>query len=272
MNLQELEKLRARHYRVNPTRRVRTMAAAARFIGRAGFCWLFAPAPGTPELPSLFEAVKGRRGARIFDWDKDSDLVWGWKNDLPAARRAYYGKALMGRPSFVSLELLPCLLACSGDEQLASLYARGGISYEAKKVYDILDQLGPRPTLALRRAAGIEGKDANSRYHHALDELQRKMFVLPVGATSEVGNWVSQIFELTSRWFPEQVKVARRLDVREARRTLAGRYLKTVVAAKPGVVGRLFNIPRDELGALVSELTACRLARLEEEWLVGMAR
>ncbi len=88
MNLREIETLRARLYRATPDRRIRTLSAAARFINRVGFCWLFAPAPGIPELPSLFEAVKGRRGARIYDWDSDADRIWSWKNDLPAERRA----------------------------------------------------------------------------------------------------------------------------------------------------------------------------------------
>ncbi len=270
MNLREIEKLRVSLYRVTPTQRVRTMNAAARFIKRVGFCWLFAPAPGTPELPSLFEAVKGRRGVHIFDWDEDSDRVWVWKNDLPAAHRAYYGKALLGRPSFISLELLPYLIASSGEENFAQQYRHGGISYDAKKIYDALEQLGPRPTMALRRAAGIEGKDANTRYHRALDELQRELYILPVGATRETGNWHSQIFELTARWFPEQAEAAHRIDAHEAWRTLATRYLKTVVVAKPAVLTRLFNIPREQLDGVIKELTARRVARVEDGWLVKM--
>src|ERR687883_494416 len=133
MDLRQVEKLRAPLYRINPTRRVRTMTAAAHFIDRVGFCWLFAPAKSTLELPSLFEAVKGRRGVQISDWDDDSGRVWVWKNDLPAAGLAYYGKALAGKPAFVSLEMLPPLLATCGEEDLARLYAQGGISYEAKK-------------------------------------------------------------------------------------------------------------------------------------------
>ena len=75
------------------------MDDAARFIDAVGFCLLFASTQKI-ELPSLFEAVKGRRDAHIDDWDADSDRVWEWKNDLPARKRAYYGKALAGgKPS-----------------------------------------------------------------------------------------------------------------------------------------------------------------------------
>jgi hypothetical protein len=269
MNVRQIEKLRAPIYRVSPTRRIRTMSTAARFIDQVGFCWLFAPGTRVLELPSLFEAVKGRRGMQIFDWDEDSDRVWGWKSDLPAAHLAYYGKALAGRPAFVSREMLPCLLASVGSENLSRLYVQGGISYEAKRIYEALESLGPQPTRALRAAAGLDSKEGNVRYHRALDELQRRLFVMPVGATNEGSNWVSQIFELVARWFPAQAEQGRKLDVHAARRAVVMRYLKTVMAAKQSAIARLFGIPRAEIDALVEELATRKLACVEGEWVMA---
>jgi hypothetical protein len=262
-----LEKHRAPIYRVSPARRLRTMNAAARFIHQVGFCWLFAPRGGNLELPSLFEAVKGRRGMQIFDWDEDSDKVWGWKSDLPAAHLAYYGKALAGKPGFVSLDVLPFLIAAVGMESMDHLYEFGGISHEAKKIHRALESLGPQPTRALRAAAGLDTKNGNLRYHRALDELQRRLFVMPVGATNEGNNWPSQIFELVERWFPAQVELARSVDVGEARRALVMRYLKTVVGAPRTVIGRLFGIPREELDELLRDLTGGRAACVQGEWV-----
>jgi hypothetical protein len=218
------------------------------------------------------EAVKGQRGVHIYDWDEDSDRVWVWKNDLPAERRAYYGKALMGRPTLVSLDMLPFLLASAGDEKFERLYARGGISYEAKKIYDTLERFGPQPTLALRRAAGFDSKEGSTRYHRALDELQRRLFVMPVGATSTGKAWPTQIFELTGRWFPTQAEQARALDVYEARRALLTRYLRTVLQAKPGTVARLFSLPRDQVNTLLDELTQDKSVRVDGEWTVWNKR
>lgn len=268
LQVRDLERLRAPIYHISPTRRLRTMQAAARFIDQVGFCWLFAPAANAPELPSLFEAVKGRRGMRIFDWDEDSDRLWGWKNDLPAAHLAYYGKALMGKPSFVSLEMLPHVLAASGIDDVGQLYKRGGISYEANKIYAALDSVGPQPTRALRSAAGLDSKSGNVRYHRALDELQRKLLIMPVGATNEGSNWPSQIFELVARWFPEQTELGRRFDVREARCAMVDRYLRTVVAAPRHSLGRLFSIPYSELEFIVMELSSRGLAGAHGDWLV----
>jgi hypothetical protein len=267
MNVRHIESLRAPIYRVSTARRLRTMTDAARFINQVGFCWLFAPGKGNLELPSLFEAVKGRRGMQIFHWDEDADRVWGWKSDLPAAHRAYYGKGLAGKPVFVSLRMLPYLMATAGEEELEHLYEYGGISYEARRIYRALESLGPQPTRALRAAAGLDSKDGNARYHRALDELQRRLFVMPVGATNEGNNWPSQIFELVARWFPGEAALARKLDVSEARRALLTRYLKTVVGARRSDIGRLFGIPRSEFDALVEELASRRLATMNGDWL-----
>ena len=269
IDVRQIEKLRAPIYHVSPSRRLRTMTAAAHFINHVGFCWLFAPGAGSLELPSLFEAVKGRRGMQIFDWDDDSDRLWGWKSDLPAAHLAYYGKALAGRPSFVSLEMLPSLLAAIGAEKLENLFKYGGISYEAKKIYGALESLGPQPTRALRAAAGLDTRDGNVRYHRALDELQRRLFVMPVGATNEGNNWPSQIFELVARWFPAQFALSRKMEVREARLALVTRYLKTVIGAPRSAIGRLFGIPRPELEALVEDLTSRSAARVHDDWLMA---
>lgn len=241
------------------------MREAARFIHKVGFCWLFAPGAGV-ELPSLFEAVKGRRGMQIFDWDDDSDMIWGWKSDLPAARLAYYGKALTGKPAFVSPDMLPYLVAAVGADRLERMYEHGEISYEARKIYRALESMGPQPTRALRAAAGLDSKGGNARYHRGLDELQRRLFVMPVGATNEGNNWPSQIFELVERWFPAQVALARKLDIREARFVLVMRYLKTVVGARRNAMIRLFGIPHDELEGILRELESRNYACTEGEW------
>lgn len=268
MDVRTLERLRAPIYRTSRAKRLQTMTSAVRFLNQVGFCWLFAPGGNAPELPSLFEAVKGRRGMRIFDWDEDSDRVWGWKSDLPAARLAYYGKALLGKPVFVSLEMLPYLLAASGTDDIERVYRAGGISYEARKIYMALESLGPQPTRALRSASGMDGKNGTVRYHRALDELQRRMLVMPVGATNEGNNWPSQIFELVARWLPSQAERGRRLEAHEARCTLVDRYLKTVVGAPTLTVGRLLGIPRSELDSLVEVLSRRELVQVRGEWIL----
>ncbi len=268
MNPRVLETLRVRDriYRRSRAHRVRTFGDAAQFIDQVGFCLLFASERGV-ELPSLFEAVKGRRDAHIDDWDADSDRVWVWKTDLPAARRAYYGKALAGgKPVFISLKLLPHFLALTAPESVEKEYARGRITHDARRVHDVLRANGPMPTTALREAAGMDVK----RYHRALDELQRAMIILPVGAIVERGAWTSQIFELLVRWFPKQFEQAQRMDAETARRALVKQYVRTVVAATVSQMARVFGWNRAELRTAVDDLIKRRVLKQEGEWFTGV--
>jgi hypothetical protein len=118
----------------------------------------------------------------------------------------------------------------------------------------------------------MRGKNGGMRYHRALDELQRRLLVSPVGATKEVGNWTSQIFELVERWFPEQAAASATIGLDLARHELARRYCKTVVAARPAALSRLFGLSREETATLADELTAGRLVRPDGEWLVAARR
>jgi hypothetical protein len=118
--------------------------------------------------------------------------------------------------------------------------------------------------MALRAAAGLE---RDSQYHHALDDLQRALIVLPVGATVERGAWASQIFDLTARWFPRQVARAATLDLERARRALVRRYIETVVAATPAMIARIFGWERAALNATLDALCARRIVARQGEWI-----
>ncbi len=269
MTPNQIEQQRDLIYRRTRTHRIRTMDDAARFVDTVGFCLLFASKQGV-ELPSLFEAVKGRRDAHIEDWDADSDRVWVWKNDLPGDKQAYYGKALAGgKPVFVSLKMLPYLLALVAPENLHDEYARGRLSVEAKRLYDTLYVLGPTPTKALRLAAGFDRSGDNNRYHHALDELQRLLVILPVGATLETGAWTSQIFDLVTRWFPRQVARAQKIEQDAARRVLARRYVQTIYAAQPAMLARVFGWSREQVNATLADLISRRMLIQKDNWIVA---
>ncbi len=272
LTLDQIERARDVIYRRMPRYRIRRMDDAAQFIDAVGFSLLFASTQAV-ELPSLFEAVKGRRDAHINDWDKDSDRVWVWKNDLPAARRAYYGKALAGgKPVFVSLKMLPYLYALNASDDLGEEYRRGQVSLEAKRIYDALRERGPVPTMMLRMIAGLDRASDTMRYHHALEELQRRMAILPVGATIERGAWPSQIFELVERWFPRQVARAHRLQMEEARRALVRRYMQTVIACPVSMIGRVFGWPRDHVLETVEDLVRRRILVKQKDWIIRNAR
>jgi hypothetical protein len=263
MNLNRIERQRDAIYCRTRAHRVKTMDDAACFIDAVGFCLLFASTQGI-ELPSLFEAVKGRCDAHIEDWDADSDRVWVWKNDLPATKRAYYGKALTGKPMFISLEMLPNVIALAAPGDFDAEYRRGRISQGSKRVYDALCVLGPTPTMALREVTGLDG----TRYHRALDELQRALVILPVGSTLERGAWASQIFGLVARWFPRQYERAKRIDAESARRALIKRYVATVVACTTPMIARVFGWSREQTSTTVDALVVHRVLSKKDGWIV----
>jgi hypothetical protein len=259
--------LRLIHYQLDPTKRVKTPAQAARYINRFGFCWLFAPRDRKLELPSLYEAVKGKPDAHIEEWDTDSEKLWGWKNDLPAAHLAYYGKAFAGKPVFISLKMLPYVLAALGQENPALAYSHGKFSQDAKRVYDTLAHYGAQPTQNLKRSSEFIGRDGNARYHRALDELQTRLIISPIGATNEGMAWPSQIYDLVERWYEPQAQQGRRIDLQTARRALIERYLNTVLAAPANVLSRLFAIPRADLKPILDDMHSARRLRYTGDWV-----
>lgn len=267
MNQAQRDRARAAHYRLGTSKQVTTLADATRYVNRYGFCWLFAPRDRKLELPALYEAVKGKRDAHIEDWDADSDKLWGWKNDLPAAHRVYYGKALAGKPVFIALEYLPFVMAALGLDDVRQAYARGALSYDAKRIYDVLEQFGAQPTQNLKRAAGFVGKDGSARYHRGLDELQTRLVVSSMGTTNQGAAWPSQIFDLVARWFEPQSRASKKVDLHAARIVLIERYLKTVLAAPPDALARLFGIPRPEMRPLLDELESLKRVRVADGWV-----
>ena len=93
--------------------------------------------------------------------------------------------------------------------------------------------------------------------------------MLPIGAVIEQGAWASQIFGLVAQWFPRQIERAERIDVRAARREIVRRYTQTVVAAKPGMIARLFGMPREDVSGAAAELLARKILKRDEDWLIA---
>src|SRR6266436_8721570 len=135
-------------YEIRSSRRLTTTADAMRFIETVGFCVLF-PVKNVP-LPSLYYAVSRRADVR---WDKHSQLIWKWKDDLPKKRRAFYAKYFKGRGSFLSLKFLPHFLALHGTAMdpgdAVAFYNAGRISHDALELWQALGKLGALATLEL---------------------------------------------------------------------------------------------------------------------------
>jgi hypothetical protein len=273
----QLNAYRALTYRSTPALRLKSPSQALDFVNERGFVY-FWPIQGV-EMPSLWTAVAGNRPVADAH-DDPGHVTWGWKDQLLGARQWYYAKVLRGRATMISFKALPYFYALSenyGDaaHDYVSQYEEGRMTQAAKAVFEALLARGRLDTLALRREARMTGKDSNTRFEHALVELQMGLKILPVGV-AEAGAWrYAFIYELVDRYFPDLAERARHIGRGEARAQLADLYLKSVGAAAEAGLARLFRWKPDEVRraceALVSRRKARRMAMVagrRDDWLV----
>ena len=259
-----LRAYRARTFRLSPGLRLRTPRQALSFVEERGFVFFWA-IEGV-DLPSLWTAVAGNRRV-ASEHDDPGHVTWGWKDSLLSQRRWFYAKLLRGRSMMVSLKTLPYFYALSDrvgdldDYELA--YEAGRLSREARTIADALRVHGAQHTVALRKFAHLSSRASKPRFDKGLHDLQRGLWVVPVGV-AEAGAWrYAFIYELLDRWLPGIARQARHIPQDAARRHLAGLYLDSVGAAETAAVRSLFRWSRAEvdaaLEALVSRGAALRL-------------
>jgi hypothetical protein len=178
-------------------------------------------------------------------WGPDAERIWGWKDELPKKRLAFYGKYFKGRGSFISLKFLPQFLATQGTaiepHDAEAFYKTGRISHDALELWLALAKIGPLPTLELRHACKMESQAGNKRFKKAMFELQGLLIVTHSGAEQETEAWASNRFELVARGFSKQVAEARRISAEEARLAIAIKYKTLYPGAVPAQIARLFG-------------------------------
>jgi hypothetical protein len=233
------------------SRRIRTFSEAARFVDDAGFCMLF-PVKSVP-LPSLYYAVTRRNLFDDWIWDEYSEMVWGWKDELPRRRRAFYGKCLRGRGTLISARQLHNFMALFETAAEPGLhdpfYAAGRITEDARAVWQALEEHGPLATLELRHCCRMDAKAGNIRYKRAILDLQRLLIAVHCGTEQEIGAWPSARFDLTWRAFPAAAGLARETVPADARKNLAAAFAKQHPDATPAELARMFRWTRAETAA-----------------------
>jgi hypothetical protein len=262
---ERLRAYRATTFRLSRIRRVRTPRQALSFVNERGFVF-FWTIEGI-DLPSLWTAVAGdRRVPR--EHDDPGHVTWGWKDSALSQRRWFYAKLLRAKSTMVSLEALPYFYALSerlgdlDDYELA--YDAGRLSREARAVADALRLSGAQHTVALRQLTHLASEASKPRFEKALHDLQRGLWVVPVGV-AEAGAWrYAFIYELFDRWFPSIARQARHIPRDVARVHLTQLYLDSVGAADVKQVRSVFGWGRPDveqaLEAVVEAGDAFRLA------------
>jgi uncharacterized protein YcaQ len=264
-----LRAYRARTFRISRGLRLRTPRQALSFVNERGFVFFWTIE--AIDLPSLWAAVAGdRRVPR--EHDDPGHVTWGWKDAALSQRRWFYAKLIRGKSTMVSLDVLPYFYALSerlgdlDDYELA--YDAGRLSREARAVADALRLHGAQHTVALRQLTHLSSEASKPRFDKALHDLQRGLWVVPVGV-AEAGAWrYAFIYELFDRWFPSVARQARDIPRDVARRHLTRLYLDSVGAADVRQVRSLFGWGRPEveqaLEAVVASGDAVRLP--DDRW------
>jgi DNA-binding Lrp family transcriptional regulator len=253
----EIERVLARHReRVAARHQVRTAGALVRMVDELGFCFAFTAESAYP-VPAAFDHLDTRSQGRKWDW------MWGWKDELAEAKRLYYGKLLVRKPTFVSMKTLPVFYATFGrageaDDHLDDVRA-GRLSEIARRVLEFLAQNGETQTKRLRAALGITSPEGRSDYAKAIEELQRLMYVARVRAVGEGREAYNYTYDLFVRRYPETVRAARRSSSAEAMTALLGRLLELAGGLSERQAAKLFDWSDDRVAHAIARLEAKRL-------------
>jgi hypothetical protein len=253
--LQRLEAHRDHHFRRTRVRRITNEKSALAFINETGFCTGFTAGLG---VPCMREAIVGAREPELpehIQHDHAIGMTWRLKDDLPAQRLVYYGKAIAGRPGFISRDLLGAFLRLRvAPGGYRKLYAKGLLSQCAMLVMDALTKRGAAETRALKLTSGYSQPKRRAAFDRAMKELQEKFLALKVEERYEPFTYVWDTIE--NRW-PDAMREARQLTPREAAYRIVQRYFEIAAFANEKTIARIVAIP--------TQLVESAARRLERE-------
>ena len=238
----DIQRYRRQTFRLDPRLRLNSVEDALDFVEERGFVTLW-PIKDM-EMPSLWAAVAGDKPV-ANEHDDPGHITWGWKDQMLDQHRWYYGKLLRGKATFVSVETLPDFYALA--PRLADLddyreeYHAGRLTHEAKAIADILFKRGPQNSVGLRQLTHMTARSSKSRFNRALTDLQRGLWILPIGI-AEAGSWrYAFIYELFDRWFPDIPGRARGITLRQARMEIVKCYLRSVGVSETREIKKVFQ-------------------------------
>ncbi len=198
------------------------------YVDQVGLC-TWRSLPRLAGIPSLEEATPWR----------GSDLMmqtWFWKDDLHTERRLLYGPLIAPDvPVFVSLSLLPALIAAQGDNDARTLYEKGRLAHNALVVYEHVERAGPTATNALPWPKG-------SRMLY-LAQLQQRFLFTKHSLTGRTRGTYGYRWCLCEEAFPEAFRAAAELPVPEARARVLARLNENGAGVTPERAARLFRWP-----------------------------
>ena len=236
---EEIEQFRDRKWRREETLKIETALQVEAMVEDLGFC--LALTDSRTNLPSVYIAVCGRRDAhspRNVQKDYEMSLAWTLKDEVMMRGKIYYSKLCKGRAMFVAPRLIPYFNAIWG---VPKSQEKDLLSEDANKVLRVLRKEWEMGTSDLRKETKIETRQKLTK---ALDELQRKMKVLPQECLYHP--------TFTYIWTPAEARFPKELSKKvsreEAVKEIARAFLQMCGMTLRGEFAKALGLTRKEAG------------------------
>ena len=244
--------LEAHRAKIERLHRVRNATQLVAMVDAVGFCFAFTGESAYP-VPACFDHLSTSEDGKKWEW------MWPWKDELAEAKKLYYGKLLVKKPTFVSMKMLPVFYATFGragetDDHREDVRA-GRLSDLGRRVVEYVQHHGETQKKRMRADLGIESKEGRGDLERAIEELQRLMYLARVKAVGERSDDYNYTYDLFVRRYPETVKAAERLGSSDATALLLRRLLALAGGVTPRQVQRLFDWENDRAKKAIDKLT-----------------
>ncbi len=231
--------------------RVRNASQLVAMVDALGFCFAFTGERSYP-LPACFDHLSTSDDSKKWEW------MWPWKDELAEAKKLYYGRLLVKKPTFVSMKMLPTFYATFGragetDDHLDDVRA-GRLTDLARRIVEYLQHHGETQKKRMRADLGIESKEGRGDLDRAIEELQRLMYVARVKAVGERSDDYNYTYDLFVRRYPETVKAAERLASADACAALVARLLELAGGLTPKQISKLFDWEQDQTDKVLARV------------------
>jgi hypothetical protein len=139
------------------------------------------PIANRPAPRSLW-SVLYPRSEMYWAWDETADDrvvgLWHLRERLAHGRKVVYAKWFRGRAVFFSRKLFVFMLAAVAPSRVTP-------SFEAREILGLLEESSPQSTKAVRREAGLRGKQGERVWQRSLNELWAALLIVGTGEVDD---------------------------------------------------------------------------------------
>ena len=157
---------------------------------------------------------------------------WEWRMRVLEERRDIaYSKVFFRTSGFITRDYYPCFYAVRRKgESFEEVYARGGISQTAKRIYEIVSA-GETPLHEIKAVGGF-GREDKAQFDKAMVELQMGLFITVTGRQQKKNKhgveygWNSTVFATVEDFWKKRGFAIPELDPKESSERIRQQILR----------------------------------------------